>query len=83
MLTFIKPNCPERGSHVALCISVLVNSQNEYLFNGQYLITQYPMTVKVKGAALFYTGSATVEERINSTGTLGENLTLQVLVIAS
>ncbi|XP_052259939.1 A disintegrin and metalloproteinase with thrombospondin motifs 9-like [Dreissena polymorpha] len=60
---------------------VLVNSQNEYLFNGQYLITQYPMTVKVKGAALFYTGSATVEERINSTGTLGENLTLQVLSV--
>ncbi|XP_052779988.1 A disintegrin and metalloproteinase with thrombospondin motifs 9-like [Mya arenaria] len=60
---------------------VLVNVRNEYLLNGNYQIAPYPQKVKVKGAELFYSGSDTVEERINSTGTLGENILLQVLSV--
>ena len=64
--------------HYLLLFSALINLRNEYLLNGHYQISPYPQTIEVLGAALFYTGSETIEERINSTGTLGEDLQLQV-----
>ncbi|XP_060563969.1 A disintegrin and metalloproteinase with thrombospondin motifs 9-like isoform X2 [Ruditapes philippinarum] len=59
----------------------LINFRNEYLLNGHYQISPYPQKINVEGAALFYTGSEIIEERINSTGTLGEDLQLQVLSV--
>jgi hypothetical protein len=59
-------------------VSALINFRNEYLLNGHYQISPYPQKINVEGAALFYTGSEIIEERINSTGTLGEDLQLQV-----
>lgn len=61
----------------------LVNLRNEYLLNGHFQINPYPQKIEVKGATLFYSGSETHEERINSTGTLGEDLQLQVLSIGN
>lgn len=63
---------------VLVSFAALVNKQNEYLLNGLYQISRYPMKIDVPGASLFYSGSETIEERINSTGTLGEDLQLQV-----
>ncbi|KAL4226991.1 A disintegrin and metalloproteinase with thrombospondin motifs 9 [Mactra antiquata] len=59
----------------------LTNLQNEYLLNGHYEVNPYPKRIQVKGMILFYSGSDIIEERINSSGRLGEPLRLQVLSV--
>ena len=55
-----------------------MNSRNEYLLNGEFIISMYPQTIDVLGGTLQYSGSETVHERINSTGMLRENIIVQV-----
>ena len=58
--------------------SALVNTRNEYLLNGEFIISMYPQTITVLGGTLQYSGSETIHERINSTGMLRENIIVQV-----
>ena len=58
--------------------SALVNTRNEYLLNGEFIISMYPQTINVLGGTLQYSGSETIHERINSTGMLRENIIVQV-----
>ena len=70
-------------NHMSLyTFTALKNLRSGYVLNGHYQISPYPQKVEVGGATLFYSGSQTLEERINSTGTLGEDLQLQVCATA-
>ena len=63
-----------------LHFTAVVSSRNDYLLNGGFTINLFPQKMEVKGAVLEFSGSETYQERINSTGMLGENIHLQVSV---
>ena len=58
--------------------SALVNSKGVYLFNGDFVVSIFRKEVAVKNAMIDYTGSDTIVERINCTGSVGESLSLYV-----
>ena len=58
--------------------AAIVNMQQDYILNGDWTILPYPEKINVRGATLEYSGSKSYEERINSTGTLLEQLQIQV-----
>jgi len=58
--------------------SALKNSSGHYILNGHFIVNTDSRKIKVKGASFLYSGSDSIIEKINSTGPLGENITVEV-----
>uniref|UniRef100_A0A4W3HCX3 ADAM metallopeptidase with thrombospondin type 1 motif 9 n=1 Tax=Callorhinchus milii TaxID=7868 RepID=A0A4W3HCX3_CALMI len=69
---------PEDDNYLALA-----NSRGEFLLNGNFVVSMFKREIKVRGAALEYSGSDNAVERINCTDRLEEELILQVLSVGN
>ena len=62
-----------------LCILALVDIETgEYLLNGNWIVTPFQKLIEYGGTLIEYTGSNTVQERINSTKPVKKKLLVQV-----
>ena len=59
-------------------LAALRNSTNDFILNGNFVITAFHKYINLKGSKLEYSGSNTAVERINGTQMIHEDL--QVLV---
>lgn len=61
-----------------MCASALMNSQREYILNGNFVVSLFRKEVRVKGSILEYSGSDTVDETITGSKMIMEDLYLHV-----
>ncbi|VDD89911.1 unnamed protein product [Enterobius vermicularis] len=59
----------------------LRNGNNEFILNGNYQVSVYPVQVTVQKAVLWYSGSDNIIERINGSGPIRTDLYLHVLSV--
>ncbi|XP_021356963.1 A disintegrin and metalloproteinase with thrombospondin motifs 9-like [Mizuhopecten yessoensis] len=69
-------NLKEDGNYLALR-----NSTGHFILNGDFVVNTARRKIIVKSASIEYSGSDAVTEQINSTGPIGENITLMVLSV--
>lgn len=56
----------------------LSNSREEYLLNGDFVVSMFKREVKVGNAVIEYSGSDHIIERINCTDRIDEEIVVQV-----
>lgn len=59
----------------------LRNSNNEFILNGNYQVSVYPVQITVQNAVLWYSGSDNVEEKINASGPIWSDIYVHVLSV--
>ncbi|XP_056591435.1 A disintegrin and metalloproteinase with thrombospondin motifs 9 isoform X1 [Triplophysa dalaica] len=69
---------PEDDNYLALS-----NSREEYLLNGDFVVSMFKREVKVGNAVIEYSGSDHVIERINCTDRIDEEIVVQVLSVGN
>ncbi|MBN3323406.1 ATS9 metalloproteinase, partial [Atractosteus spatula] len=69
---------PEDDNYLAIS-----NSREEYLLNGEFVVSMFKREIKVGNAVIEYTGSDNAVERINCTGRIEEEIVVQVLSVGN
>ncbi|XP_057217924.1 A disintegrin and metalloproteinase with thrombospondin motifs 9 [Triplophysa rosa] len=69
---------PEDDNYLALS-----NSREEYLLNGDFVVSMFKREVRVGNAVIEYSGSDHVIERINCTDRIDEEIVVQVLSVGN
>uniref|UniRef100_A0A8C7I1E8 ADAM metallopeptidase with thrombospondin type 1 motif 20 n=1 Tax=Oncorhynchus kisutch TaxID=8019 RepID=A0A8C7I1E8_ONCKI len=61
----------------------LSDSHSNFLLNGNFVVAMFKREIPFKGTVIEYSGSDTIEERINCTERIEEELILQVLCVGN
>ncbi|GIY63959.1 a disintegrin and metalloproteinase with thrombospondin motifs 9 [Caerostris extrusa] len=61
----------------------LMGSDQQYLLNGNFMISMFPKSIQYAGSLIDYSGSHTIYEKINATKRLEDDLYVQVLTVGS